>query len=131
MERKDKKLYCYKQALSQPIWIQKFNERFSLNSPIKFSRIIYFVIVFLLGWFLFGLFLPFLSFGYKGMVSAFGAIWLSSFFSETVVDGKPFASYIRDYLAYYFTYGIQSEKIYINKGKVYKQPAKQKKKGDL
>ena len=47
-ELEDKKLYSYKQALSQPYWIQKINDDFSLQSPVKFSRIVYMVVIFTL-----------------------------------------------------------------------------------
>ena len=36
----DKELYSYTEALSQPVWIQKLNEQYSLPTPIKLSRVI-------------------------------------------------------------------------------------------
>ncbi|WP_367783292.1 TcpE family conjugal transfer membrane protein [Streptococcus pluranimalium] len=45
MERNDKKLYSYKQALSQPYWIQRLNDRLNLPSPVKLSRIVYAILL--------------------------------------------------------------------------------------
>lgn len=47
-ELQDKKLYSYKKALNQPYWIQKLNDKLSLDSPIKFSLVVYFLLVFVL-----------------------------------------------------------------------------------
>lgn len=119
---KDKHLYSYKQALSQPYWIQKFNDEFSLKSPIKFSRIVYGVIIFGLFWLLFARVLSFAAFGFRGMLSAAISWYLSMLLSDLVVDGKPLVFYLKDYLLFYFKYGIVADRILINKGQVYPKP---------
>lgn len=120
-KRKDKKLYSYKKALSQPYWIQKFNDEFSLKNPVKFSRIVYFVFLFGIFWFILDMLVPFLSFGLRGMLSVWVSLQLSAFLSEVEIDGKSFLVYLKDYLLFYFNHGSQSEKMYINKGQVYKR----------
>lgn len=119
---KDKKLYCYKQALSQPYWIQKLNEDFSLPSPVRFSRIVYFVIFLGLFYYTSDLLLGFFPFGLRFMLSFMGALVISSYLSEMVVDGKAIVFYIKDYLIFWFKYGYRSERIYVNKGKIYEKP---------
>ena len=45
IERKDKEVYNYKQALEQPIWIQKITDTFSLKKAIRLSTIIWSICV--------------------------------------------------------------------------------------
>lgn len=120
--KEDKKLYSYKQALSQPYWLQRFNDRLSLKNPIKFSRLVYLLLVFGLLWNLMSFFLGFLPMGLRGVVSAFLAWQASSFLSDVVVDDKGFIFYVKDYLTFYIRYGLKAERYYINKGQLYKKP---------
>lgn len=118
-EKKDKHLYSYKQALSQPYWIQKVNDRFSLKSPIKFSRLVYFVVLYGICWFVLAKLLGFTAFGFRGMLSVVFSWYFSMLLSDLVIDGKPLVFYLRDYLLFYFKYGIRADRVVINKGQVY------------
>lgn len=120
--KEDKHLYSYKQALSQPYWIQKFNDQFSLKSPLKFSRIVYFVIIFGILWLILASLFSSLAFGLRGMVSAGVSLYLSMLLSDLVVDGKSIVIYLKDYLAFYLKYGLVADRIVINKGQVYEKP---------
>lgn len=121
VKRKDKHLYCYKQALSQPYWVQRLSDSFSFKNPIRFSWFVYGVVIFLFTWFFLGFVFPFLSIGPRGMGSLFLAVWLGRFLSEMVVDGKDFIFFLIDYLFFYINYGMNVDKSYINKGMLYKK----------
>lgn len=121
---KDKQLYSYKQALSQPYWIQKINDDFSLQSPIKFSRIVYTVTIFSLLFFPSEKVLTFLPMGLRLTVSALIAWGLSETLANLIIDGKTFIVYLWDYLKYYFQYGMRYDTVYLNKGLLYKRPQK-------
>lgn len=122
MEREDKKLYSYKQALSQPYWIQKLNDDFALPNPVKFSWIVYASVIGGLLWFLFSTLLSFTAPGFRAMLSIMGGVYLAGILSELVVDGKALIFYIKDYLLFYVKYGVRADKYYINKGQVYLKP---------
>ncbi|MFU2203294.1 conjugal transfer protein [Streptococcus pluranimalium] len=122
MERKDKKLYSYKQALSQPYWIQRLNDNLHLPSPIKLSQIVYAILLITFFWYLFLGILPFTPVGFRGTLSALLGWILAGNLSELVIDGKPLIIYIRDYLKFYVRYGMRNESIYINKGQIYEKP---------
>ena len=110
----DKELYSYTEALSQPVWIQKLNEQYSLPTPIKLSRVIYFVIISFLIW---QLYKPFnFVFGFK-IVSAGFFGW----YSDLRVQGKSLFMYLKDYLVFYFRFGRKEKTLIINKGLVYKR----------
>lgn len=119
----DKKLYSYKQALSQPYWIQRLNDDFSLPSPIKFSRIVYFVLLFGILYYLTAFLLQFLPIGPRLTISGMLALTYSETFSNLEIDGKALVFYIIDYLKYWWKYGRQAEKIYVNKGNIYQKPS--------
>lgn len=121
-DMKDKHLYSYKQALSQPYWIQKINDDFSLQSPIKFSRIVYAVTIFSMLYFPSEKFLSFLPMGLKLTISGVIAWVFSETLANLIIDGKPFIFYLWNYLKYYFQYGMRHDMVYLNKGLIYKRP---------
>ncbi|HEL2217797.1 TPA: conjugal transfer protein [Streptococcus suis] len=125
-KREDKKLYSYKQALSQPYWIQKFNDDFSLKQPIKFSRVVYFILIFGLLWILLDKLFSSFSIGLRGIGITMLSLNASAFLSEMVLDGKSVVIYIKDYLLFYFNHGQKSKSQYINKGQVYTKPIPRK-----
>lgn len=124
--RKDKKLYCYKQALSQPYWVQKLNDTFSFSNPIRFSLFVYGFVLFGISWLFLSTFFSFVSMGLRGMISVYFGVWLGQIVSETVIDGKDFIYYLIDYFLFYFNYGMRADKQYINKGLVYKKKQREK-----
>lgn len=121
-DTKDKRLYSYKQALSQPYWIQKINDDFSLQSPIKFSRIVYAVTIFAILFFPSETFLSFLPLGLRLTLSGVVAWVFSETLANLIIDGKAFIFYLWDYLKFYFQYGMRHDTIYLNKGFIYKRP---------
>lgn len=122
MELEEKRLYSYKQALSQPYWIHKLNDDFSLPEPVKFSQFVYGFITGGAIWFSLSFLIPFSAVGFRAMVAGIGAIYFSSILSDLVVDGKSLVVYLKDYFIFYMKYGYQSDDIYINKGQVYLKP---------
>lgn len=125
-ELKDKKLYSYKRALNQPYWIQRLNDRLSLDAPIKFSLIVYFLLVFALLYVLLDVLFKSFPFGPKGMFASMVAFYAARILSDLVVDGKALIFYIIDYLKFYVMYGLKSDRIYINKGIIYEKHKKRK-----
>ncbi|MGT2896034.1 conjugal transfer protein [Streptococcus entericus] len=121
-EKHDKRLYSYKQALSQPYWIQKINDDYSLQSPIKFSRIVYTITIFSLLFLPSEKFLVFLPLGLRLTLSGLIAWIFSETLTNLTIDGKTFIFYLWDYLKFYFQYGMRHDTIYLNKGIVYKRP---------
>ncbi len=125
-ELKDKKLYSYKRALNQPYWIQRLNDRLSLDAPIKFSLLVYFLLVFALLYVLLDILFKSFPFGLKGMFASMVAFYAARILSDLVVDGKALIFYIIDYLKFYVMYGLKSDRIYINKGIIYEKHKKRK-----
>lgn len=125
-ELKDKKLYSYKRALNQPYWIQRLNDRLSLDAPIKFSLLVYFLLVFALLYVLLDVLFKSFPFGLKGMFASMAAFYAARILSDLVVDGKALIFYIVDYLKFYVMYGLKSDRIYINKGIIYEKHKKGK-----
>lgn len=125
-ELKDKKLYSYKRALNQPYWIQRLNDRLSLDAPIKFSLLVYFLLVFALLYALLDVLFKSFPFGLKGMFASMVAFYAARILSDLVVDGKALIFYIIDYLKFYVMYGLKSDRIYINKGIIYEKHKKRK-----
>lgn len=125
-ELKDKKLYSYKRALNQPYWIQRLNDRLSLDAPIKFSLLVYFLLVFALLYVLLDVLFKSFPFGLKGMFASMAAFYAARILSDLVVDGKALIFYIIDYLKFYVMYGLKSDRIYINKGIIYEKHKKEK-----
>ena len=115
----DKELYSYKEALSQPVWIQKFNDRLSLPTPIKLSRLFYFVVMFWLLWQFLKLFS--FAFGFKVTFSGFVGWYLAGLFSDLEVQGKSLFMYLKDYLIFYFRFGRKEKTLIISKGLTYKK----------
>ncbi|MGT2751304.1 TcpE family conjugal transfer membrane protein [Streptococcus orisasini] len=118
----DKRLYCYTKALSQPIWIQRISEDFSLPSALKLSKVIYTVVIY----FILSKFLKTVAggidFGLRITASGFLGWYLAGLFSELRVDGKTLLKYLKDYLIFYFRFGLRQNQIYLNKGQIYKRP---------
>jgi hypothetical protein len=121
-ELSDKRLYCYTKALSQPIWIQRISNDFSLPSALKLSKVIYTVILY----FILSKFLKMVAsgvdFGLRITASGFLSWYLAGLFSELRVDGKSLLKYLKDYLIFYFRFGLRQNQIYLNKGQIYKRP---------
>ncbi|HEM3629026.1 TcpE family conjugal transfer membrane protein [Streptococcus suis] len=124
--KKDKKLYCYKQALSQPYWVQKLNDTFSFSEPIRFSLFVYGAVLGIILWTFLSTFFSFIPIAPRGIASICFGLWFGQILSEMVIDGKDFIHYLIDYLLFYINYGLKADKQYINKGMVYQ---KYKKKG--
>ncbi|MGC4387336.1 TcpE family conjugal transfer membrane protein, partial [Streptococcus suis] len=85
MEKLDKELYCYKQALSQPYWIQRLTDNFSLNSALKLSFFVYGFVVGASLWYLMDFLLFFLPWGLRGMLCVVAGIYLGRRLSDLVV----------------------------------------------
>lgn len=119
MEEKDNTpregwLYSFKNALEQPIWIQKFTEHFSLNNPVRFSVLAYFMISFGLLYFTVGHLLLFLPKGLRLVLFGFLSYLIGITFSDFKPDGKSFPLFIFDYVKNYIF--VSCKKGYFYKG---------------
>lgn len=119
-DEKDKKLYSYKEALEQPNWVRRFGSFFTFSSAFKFSRIVYTAIVSLVVFIILSA-LPFLAWNYNLIFSFVLGLLVAFLVEDLKIDGRLFVFFFKDYLLYYFTYGVNADKIYINKGKVYQR----------
>ncbi|MBF0817873.1 TcpE family conjugal transfer membrane protein [Streptococcus acidominimus] len=115
----DKELYSYKEALEQPNWIRKLFNFVRFSQAVKFSRFVYAILVFFLLFFFFR-FLR-IPFNYNFIFSIILCWLIAGVLEDLKVDGRPFAFYFKDYLIFYLRYGYRENRIYINKGKVYKK----------
>lgn len=127
MEKKDKELYCYKQALSQPYWIQRLTDTISLDSAIRLSFFVYAILVAALAWLLMYLFLHFLPFGLRTVASGALGIFCGRYLSELEIDDRGAVFFLKDYLLFYLRFGMRGKTIYINKGQVYQKPKERNK----
>lgn len=118
----DKKLYCYTKALSQPFWIQRISKDFALPSALKLSKIIYTVVIYFILWKLLKVFVFNFPSGLRMTISGYAAWTLAGLFSELKVDSKSLFIYLKDYLIFYFRFGLKQNRVYINKGQIYKRP---------
>ena len=55
-------------------------------------------------------------------ISGYAAWTLAGLFSELKVDSKSLFIYLKDYLIFYFRFGLKQNRVYINKGQIYKRP---------
>ncbi|MEX2803857.1 TcpE family conjugal transfer membrane protein [Streptococcus sp. H31] len=122
MKKKDKELYSYKQALSQPYWVQRLTNTFSLSSAFRLSFFAYGIAVGGLLWLLLLLLLPFTPWGARTVFSGIVGWYAGHFLSELLIDGKGVIFFLKDYLLFYVRYGFREDSIYINKGQVYRKP---------
>lgn len=121
-ESPDKNLYCYTKALAQPVWIQRISDDFALPSALKLSRIVYTVLIYYIFWRFLKVVVGGIDFGLRATASAYSAWYLAALFSDLRVDGKSLLMYLKDYFIFYFRFGVRQNKIYINKGQIYRQP---------
>lgn len=119
-DEKDKKLYSYKEALEQPNWVRRLGSFYTFSSAFKFSRIVYTVLVFFPSFILLSM-VPFLPWNYSLIFSFIIGLFVAFLVEDLKIDGRLFIFFFKDYLAYYFTYGVRAKEIYINKGKVYRR----------
>lgn len=121
MERTDKRLYSYKEALSQPYWIQKFNDKKIWNYPLKLSFLVYSSLFILIFWYILTTLLPFTADGFRFMVSGFFGFYFGNIFADLELDGKWMIFYVRDYVLFYLRYFNHAENYYLNKGRMYRK----------
>ncbi|MEY8700953.1 TcpE family conjugal transfer membrane protein [Streptococcus ferus] len=124
VKKVDKKVYNYRTALEQPIWIQRLSKELTLPNAVKMSTIvwtltiylfyIYFVLRFLrifsipsIFWFSLGLF----------------PCWsLGILLADLKVEQQPVLRFVRDYLKMYFSYGLKRHKMFLNDGQLFYRP---------
>ena len=122
-EIKKKDLYTYTKALSQPYWVQYFNEYINFRNPVKASRFVYTIVLTGIFYYLLN-FVFFLALAQRLVLAIGGAWYLAEFLSDLKIDGKSFVRYGIDYLFFYFNFGLKADDIYINKAMIYKKPEK-------
>lgn len=107
IERKDKEVYNYKQALEQPIWIQKITDTFSLKNAIRLSTIIWSICVAIMLLLLASLVsrFTFIPFPFLATLAVMASWTLGMLLSELKIEEKTVLRFTFDYLKFYLVYG--------------------------
>ncbi|ARS61672.1 conjugal transfer protein [Streptococcus mutans] len=123
IERKDKEVYNYKQALEQPIWIQKITDTFSLKNAIRLSTIIWSICVAITLLLLVSLVsrFTFIPFPFLATLAVMASWTLGMLLSELKIEEKTVLRFTFDYLKFYLVYGRKAKTHYLNKGFLYKK----------
>lgn len=118
MERKG--LYSYKRALEQPIWLQRINQNLSLDNPIRFSLVVYTVLVAGILYGVFSMLIPLpLPWGLKIALYVTGGYFAGLALSEKRPNGKTLPVFCKDYIKFYKTFGMK--KHYRYKGELFEE----------
>ncbi len=124
-ERPDKKVYNYRTALEQPIWVQKITEKWILPNAIKLSTIgwtiaIYTVLLYSVMKFLKGLPIPMpFWWVFLGVPSWGTGIVLA----DLKIEEQSIGRFIKDYLKMYRKYGFKRHQYYLNDGIFFVKPS--------
>ena len=124
-KRVDKRVYNYRTALEQPIWIQKLSNQITLSNAIKLSTI---------GWSLF-LFISALwlmsqlsksipiPLSFWGALGFFPMWSLGIILSELKIEQQTVGRFLKDYIRFYLKYGRRRKRYYLNDGLLYYKPS--------
>ena len=125
-QRVDKKVYNYRSALEQPIWIQKLSEKISLSNAIKLSTIGWSLILYVLYLWLMSrvekvIPIPLIFWATLGFLP----IWsLGIILSDLKIEQQPVGKFLKDYVRFYWKYGRKRKRLYLNDGLLYFKPGK-------
>lgn len=124
-ERTDKKVYNYRTALEQPIWVQKITERWSLPNAVKLSTIGWTILIYLLLIYVVlkcfkGLPIPFPFWAVFLAIPSWGA---GIVLADLKIEEQPIGRFARDYLKMYRKYGYKRHDHYLNDGIFFKKPS--------
>lgn len=124
-ERPDKKVYNYRTALEQPIWVQKLTEKWILPNAIKLSTIgwtifIYLLFLYLVLKFLRGLPLPLPFWSVFLLVPSWGT---GIVLADLKIEEQPIGRFIKDYFKMYRKYGHKRHNYYLNDGLFFVKPS--------
>ncbi|MDG3142860.1 conjugal transfer protein [Streptococcus suis] len=124
-ERPDKKVYNYRTALEQPIWIQKITNTFSLSNAVKLSTFgwtmaIYFLFLYLVMKLLRGLPIP-MPFWVVFIIVPSWALGI--IMSDLKIEEQSVGRFLKDYWKMYLTYGQKRRHYYLNDGLFFIKPS--------
>lgn len=124
-QRVDKKVYNYRSALEQPIWIQKLSEKISLSNAIKLSTIgwsltLYILYLWIMSRVEKAIPIPLIFWAALGFLP----IWsLGIILSDLKIEQQPVVKFFKDYVRFYWRYGRKRKRFYLNDGLLYFKPS--------
>lgn len=126
MEKKDKRVYSYRTALEQPIWVQRLASFYTLSNAVKLSAIIWMGIV-LGGWYILVKLtvvklLPFIPIYFWLVFGALLAWPVGVTLADLKIEEQTVFRFMKDYLKFYFRYAIKRRRCYFYDGIRYIKP---------
>ena len=117
---KDKQLYAYKKALEEQ---NTFHTIFGypLLSPIKYSFVVYAVVVLLIEAIIWYKLLKFLPTGWFFAAALLIAYKVGQKLGDWKIDGKNFPAFIKGWFLFYLIYGRKRHRYFLNKGILYEK----------
>lgn len=126
MERKDKRVYSYRTALEQPIWVQRLANFYTLSNAVKLSTIVWTGILLSLWYVLVKLtvrqLLPFIPIYFWLVFGGFVSWPLGVILADLKIEEQPVFRFMKDYLTFYFRYAIKRRHYYFYNGIRYIKP---------
>lgn len=126
MEKKDKRVYSYRTALEQPIWVQRLASFYTLSNAVKLSAIVWMGITLGLWYVLVKLtvvkLLPFIPIYFWLVFGALIAWPVGVTLADLKIEEQTVLRFMKDYLKFYFRYAIKRRRYYFYDGIRYIKP---------
>lgn len=120
MEKKDKRVYSYRTALEQPIWVQRLTQWITLPNAVKLSTFVWIGLL-LGGWFViakqcFAPLLPMVPIWFWLSLGVMPAWGLGVILADLTIEEQTVFRFMKDYLKFYFRYAIKRHRYYFYDG---------------
>lgn len=126
MEKKDKRVYSYRTALEQPIWVQRLASFYTLSNAVKLSAIVWMGITLGLWYVLVKLtvvkLLPFIPIYFWLVFGALIAWPVGVTLADLKIEEQTVLRFMKDYLIFYVRYAIKRRRYYFYDGIRYIKP---------
>ena len=126
MTKKDKRVYSYRTALEQPIWVQRLASFYTLSNAVKLSAIVWMGITLGLWYILVKLtvvkLLPFIPIYFWLVFGALIAWPAGVTLADLKIEEQTVLRFMKDYLKFYFRYAIKRRRYYFYDGIRYIKP---------
>ena len=126
MEKKDKRVYSYRTALEQPIWVQRLASFYTLSNAVKLSAVVWMGITLGLWYVLVKLtvvkLLPFIPIYFWLVFGALIAWPVGVTLADLKIEEQTVLRFMKDYLKFYFRYAIKRRRYYFYDGIRYIKP---------
>ena len=126
MTKKDKRVYSYRTALEQPIWVQRLASFYTLSNAVKLSAVVWMGITLGLWYILVKLtvvkLLPFIPIYFWLVFGALIAWPVGVTLADLKIEEQTVLRFMKDYLKFYFRYAIKRRRYYFYDGIRYIKP---------